>query len=254
MFKKIPDKAAIFAFCFMTALNLQAQPALVVDTRLMLLAHPLVHLFDPSSKRFRNTPSEPVDEGNTGVEKIRSEAEKVGKQLEELPQKYSEKIENAKSSKKAKLMKEFLEKKAYLENHLDLLMKRSNEAISVPGRIGMTPYSSILPTVQLIAQEIRETTSRLSKKYNSGCVIDVSSLAPLSSDQIPDSQSDLLKKNMHFSMNTEPTTASAELFSWLDTAKNYWAKRNFKIIVPVLYGGKDVRIEAAEIIAKRSSK
>ena len=230
------------------------QTAIVVDTRLMLLAHPTVHQFDPAARKFRETSSEPVADGEAGVEELKREIARlrrqVGKSLEEL----SARSSRTSGKELSRLEKAFLEKRKALENKISRLETRLNEVTGVPGQIGQTGYSAIVPQVNAVSRELRAVLLDLAKARKAETVIDISSLAPLTPGELPPCDFNVVSRNLHAALFFKRPFDRAQLKSWLQEAKNYWPVRDFRWVDPVPFGAVDLRNEAAQMTEKRGPK
>ncbi|MFZ2960272.1 MAG: hypothetical protein WA705_25600 [Candidatus Ozemobacteraceae bacterium] len=245
-----------FCFCLMLVFpgSAQAESTLMIDTRLMLLAHPLVHNFDPSTRKFQHTSSQPLSDGEAGVSELKNELLKLEKELQELLKDLSKNFKNATSSENSKRENEYWKKRKMLEKKIAGLEARISETNMVPGQPGLTGYSSILPQVNEISQDMTATIRELSERAKATSIIDISSLAPLTPDQLPAYDSKLLCMNLHF-YPFQKKALNREVFSpWLKEAKKYWAVRDFRWVSPVPFGAKDMRNEAARMMEKKGKK
>ena len=66
-------------FLVLCPFELMAEPhcALFLDTRLLVMAHPLFNVFDTASNRFKCTSSEPIDGGYQGVDEMVEQIKKL---------------------------------------------------------------------------------------------------------------------------------------------------------------------------------
>ncbi|MBF0544396.1 MAG: hypothetical protein HQM08_08180 [Candidatus Riflebacteria bacterium] len=257
MFFQLADRLFLkmmffFSFIFLAS-ELPAQSVLVIDSRLMILAHPLTQKFDPETHRFKGTSSEPVTGGASGVAELKEEMGEIRIKLSGLVADYSKKFEKANSSDKLLLEKKFFAEKSFFENRLKMLDERSSEAIGVPGSPGMTPYSSIIPQVLKISQDIKTVLQELSRKNSMIPVLDISSLIPLLPEDLPAPKQDLLSQNLHFLLWSRKSPQKETVLPWIQEAGNYWTKREFNRFSPVPFGGKDLRKEAAKLISQQGT-
>lgn len=231
--------------------SLSAAQPIFVDTRLLLLAHPLFADFDCESGRFKNTSSEFVAGGQEGVDKLLGEIQKLNQWLLSSPKILQKKLRQVALPDRMAAERAFLAEKRGIEQKLSVMQMRAYMARLVPGRPGITPSSSIYPQINQLTSDIRIILGILKNKYKTKVVIDSAELLPIAKSNL--TQSPLLIQNLHTKIWKGQKLAREEnLESWLEEANLYWARRlglNADII-PV--GAKDVRLEAIKLMEEQT--
>ena len=230
-------------FFLLGAIPVWSQQTMVIDTRLMLLNHPLVHQFDPKTRRFKGTISEPVD-GPKGLEQLRAEIKTLSDQLGGTLT-----AAKTKGQTQGFIAQRRENIKSALHERLEMLKRREIEASSVPGRLGMTIVTSIIPTIRTISDDMKTIIQKLQQKHGCQVVVDQAALVPLDVRFAPDPDRIALNTNAHFLWwrrgiaQNDPSP-----FHWVDQAKQFWLKEpSFpKIVCP--YGAKDLTLEAANMM------
>lgn len=220
------------------------QNALVVDTRLLIAAHPLLKDYDSQFHRFRGTPSEPILGGVAGLEAFKMEIDRLETELKNSSSILQRTIQDSKPDSRIFQEKRFLEEKKSKEQLLNIMKNRLYLANILPGRPGFTPNNSIYPQVRQMLADIRNVLKKLQYKYSTSMVIDISGICPIIKND--NTVSPLLTQNLHFSF-WGGGTARPETNSWIREAKEFWAKKEFgSFVVP--YGGVDVRLESIKLL------
>ncbi len=223
----------------------------MVDTRLLLLAHPLFASFDTVTGRFRGSSSEFVLGGQEGVDLLIAEIKKLDKWLLESPKRLQEKLHLVPLPNRIAAERAFLAEKRQVEKRLAILQIRAYNARLVPGRPGITPEVSILPQINEIGSDIRAVLKQLKETHKADVVIDAAELLPITSRET--AKNELLIKNLHRKLWKNQKLAADEDFDlWLEQADSYWAMRlglNADVI-PV--GARDVRLEAIKLVEDRT--
>jgi len=237
----------LVAFCcglgYLPALH--AQTALLVDTRLMVMAHPLTNSFDQATRRFRNTSSEPLGSGET-PKNIELGIRSLELQLKTLQEQFARGLKNAAVAQRNSLEQTYLEQRRSLELMLAEQKERRFRVEEVPLNPGLTSYDAIQPQIQTISADLQSVVRALREKYQAATVIDVASLLPLFP---PQGNPEILRQNCHFYFwrNSFGTVGNVSQ-EWMLQAKRYWAHRDSQLS-PVPYGARDVRFEAAQMMA-----
>lgn len=228
----------------------QAQSAIMLDTRLMIMAHPMTNQFDPALRRFRNTSSEPLASGETrdGIGQL---VKSLERQLGELQAKIGRELQQAAPNRRPALEKAFLSRRRELEARLKEQKERQYTVQEVPLNQGMTTYDSIFPQIQTISNDLQNAVRMLRDRYQSPVVIDISSLLPL---YPPQGNMNVLRQNFHFGFWRNSFSGNApSTLEWMLQAKRYWAYRDSQMH-PVPYGARDVRLEAAHLMGGKKVK
>jgi len=228
----------------------RAQTAVMVDTRLMVMAHPLTQAFDPATRRFRGTSSEPLADGET-AQAVEGAIASLTRQLASLQAAFGEEMKRAAGARREELEKTYLERRHRIEAQLSEQRERRFTVEEVPLRPGMTGYDAILPQIQTISKDLRTAIRRLREASRAVAVIDVSALFPL---YPPQGNPAVLGQNCHFYFwrNTFPNKGNISQ-EWMLQAKRYWALRDPQL-TPVPYGALDMRLEAARLMTGGGNK
>lgn len=240
----------IFAAVIIALPIAQAEP-FMVDTRLMLLAHPLFAKFDHATARFRGTSSEFVDGGQEGVDRLIAEIRRLDAWLLASPKHLQEKLKNVPVPDRAAAERAFLTEKREAEAQLAMLQIRAYNARLVPGRPGVTPEASTMPQINEIAADIRAVLRELKDKHKTDVIIDVAELLPIVAK--PRATSPTLSANLHARLWKDPGIASSpEFATWLDEADSWWAGKLGLDASVIPFGANDSRLEAVKLIEERT--
>ncbi len=228
-----------------------AADTIMVDTRLMLLAHPLFASFDTATGRFKGSSSEFVMGGQEGVDQLIAEIKKLDQWLLNSPKRLQEKLHLVPLPNRISAERAFLAEKRQVEKRLATLQIRAYNARLVPGRPGITPEVSTMPQINEIGSDIRAVLKLLKERYKTNIVIDAAELLPITSHET--AKNELLIKNLHRKLWKNQKLAADEDFDrWVEQADSYWAMR-FGLnanVIPV--GARDVRLEAIKLLEDRT--
>ncbi len=161
--------------CFVSVV-LFAGPAVFIDSRLLVLAHPLFSQFDSETGRFRNTSSEYVAGGQDGVDALVAEIQKLNRWLLDSAKNLQKKLREVPIPDRLAAEKEFLRQKREVEHKLAMMQRRAYNARLVPGRPGVTPDVSVFPQINEIAADIRTVVKTLKKQNRADVVMDIADL------------------------------------------------------------------------------
>ena len=142
-------------FLLCLPISLFAGDPVLLDTRLLVLAHPLFTDFDTNMGRFRNTASEFVEGGQQGLEELIAEIQSLNTWLSQAPQALRERIKDVPLPDRMAVERTFLAEKREKEQRVAAMQMRAYMARLIPGRPGITPASSIYPQVNQIMADIR---------------------------------------------------------------------------------------------------
>lgn len=229
--------------------NCYAEPItgkpIFIDSRLMVLVHPLFNAYDAETGRFKGTPSEPLIKYKG---ERRDFAEKT-KKLEEELLKSSEELKNSlkKVPFKDRLLieKKYVEDKKTKEAKLEAMKARVYYSKLVPTYKGMTQYSSIYPECAKIKDTIFKIVDDLKKKYKTEIVIDVANLLPIT----PTKEKEIVvfKNNKIIDCYNDKNN-NENLSEFVKKADSYW-KEKLGIDADVIpFGAIDVRLEAIKLM------
>ncbi|HEY9071090.1 MAG TPA: hypothetical protein VIV61_12600 [Candidatus Ozemobacteraceae bacterium] len=213
-----------------------------IDTRLLLLAHPLFRQFSADTGRFAGTPSEPVPDGEEGIKRVQAELEAKRQEYAALPASWAKRLA-AKMSREERASAEeaFLAEQQKLQDRVRVLEERLVQLRGVHGRPGLTSNLSMVGQAKTIANDIRTVVGRLRSGFG-GAVIDISPLLP-DRPAVPDTR--IVYTNLNFQLWRGPFTPDEATVTWLEHAKRFlgiWRQP----LLPVVYGGSDARLEAVK--------
>ena len=242
----------ILMLCLFCSAFCRANP-IFLDTRLMLLAHPLFDNFDDKTARFKKTSSEYIEGEQKGLNEHLKKIRKLTRWLMNSPKNLQKELMKVPLPDRIAAERKFMEKKRKIENKLEQMKIRAYNARLVPGRIGVTPDSSITPQINLIGSDIRAVLDILRKKYSTKVVIDVSELLPIEKYNL--FSSDLLNRNLHAKFRDNPDSISKNDFQkWLNKGSEYWAQREGIGSNPIPFGAVDVRLEAIKLLEEQTKR
>ncbi|MBF0407623.1 MAG: hypothetical protein HQM10_09735 [Candidatus Riflebacteria bacterium] len=219
-----------------------------VDTRLLVQAHALYKSFDPDTRRFKGTTSEPVD-GLDGLKELASLILKKEQQLKDLenPQ------DNSKVSSEAENLSDFqdsfLEKKKTLSNEIVKLKTRFDNAYFSSDYPGQTSDYSIVPQVRTIVRDIQKVVMSLKERHKTSIVFDISGFFPSDGEDIDY----LLLKESLLHIIYHGTGSRKAAIDWIDNAR---ARLSQKVpgLSPIVIGGIDARQDSVDLIRTLSSE
>lgn len=218
----------------------QRNKIIVIDTRPMLLAHPMFSNFDPDTRRFKGTRSEPVG-GEEERKVIRADLENQQMALVKYSEDWSERLKNATGKQRQALETQYLRGKKRLEAKTGEIRQRYWATSSIPGVPGFTEPASILTQTNQIARDIRDSLVKLQKRTGAGLVIDISSLMP--TGPVP-YKLEIVQANRLAYLPKQPQYGP-ELLEWVRETRNYWMNHG-NLYNPFIIGTEDQRLEAVE--------
>ncbi|HOY67432.1 MAG TPA: hypothetical protein PLP29_11115 [Candidatus Ozemobacteraceae bacterium] len=220
----------------------QGQQVKFIDTRLLLLAHPLFRQFSADTGRFAGTPSEPVSDGEEGIRRVQAELEAKRQEQAALPAAWAKRF-SAKLSREERTAAEeaFLAEQRKLQDRIKVLEERLVQLRGVHGRPGLTSNVSMVGQAKTIANDLRAVISRL-RSGSGGAVIDISPLLP-DRPAAPDTR--IVYTNLNFQLWRGPFQADDKTVAWLEHAKRFLGTWH-QPLLPVVYGGADARLEAVK--------
>lgn len=236
---------AVFFLVLYAGVGVYGSSALLVDTRLMVIAHPLFKAYDSCTSRFKGTSSEFVSGGQEGIDKlteqIRKNEEKLAKSNDELRQKLRE----APLPDRINIERTFIREKRQLEEETLEMKIRAYNARLTPGRLGVTPPSSIYPQVNQINADIKAVIIRLKEKYKIELVIDATELLP--ARPLKSAVSRVVAQNKHQNF-IKTGTFDQQTVAWFVECAEFWADE-MGMDAPILpVGVTDVRLVALKMI------
>ena len=219
-----------------------------IDTRLMVLAHPLFNAFDPKTQRFKGTSSESFQEDFDSRLDFIQKTKDLGEELLKSSEKLKEKLKGVPFKDRINVEREFILEKKLKESKLESMKRRIYLSRLVPTKDGLTPYEAIYPQCRDLAEAIKKVTDLLKAKYKTEVVIDVANILPFAAKQKV-IQPELRRTNiLKDAYQKESNTSQEELSNFIRAADSYWAaKLGMNVdIIPV--GAKDVRLEAIKLM------
>lgn len=227
--------------------NADSGMPIFIDSRLLVMAHPLYRAFDLKSRRFKGTSSESFEEDFGSREAFIQKTKDTEDELLKSPEKLKEKLKGVPFKDRVNVEREFLLEKKLKESKLESMKRRIYFSRLVPTQDGLTPYSSIYSQCRDLAEAIQKVTGLLKAKYKTEVVIDVANIFPFK-EKIRIRQRELTQNLVKDAYQKESKATAEELSLWLKAANSYWASRQGMNadIIPV--GAKDVRLEAIKLM------
>lgn len=230
--------------------SLFAAKPIFVDTRLMLLAHPLFADFDCTTGRFKNSSSEFVAGGQQGVEELQTEIKKLNQWLLTSPKILQEKLREVALPDRIAAERAFLAEKREIERKISVMQMRAYMARLVPGRPGVTPDSATYPQINQLTSDIRAVLKQLKDKHSTQVVIDAAELLPIISHTPTQA---MLTQNLHTKLWKGDKEVTDQNFStWLEEADLYWACRLGMDADIIPLGATDARLEAIKLMEEQT--
>lgn len=219
--------------------------ALFIDSRLVLMAHPIFSSFDPSTRRFLETESDPSLIRTIGQEGVKKKADALEAQIKKLTESWKKKISRAKFQDVKKLETQFFAEKKSLEKDLEILRGQLKAVKVFPDRPAFSELRAIIPTIEKISLAVRQTLIKLKDLYQADLVFDVAPLLP--KKQIDVNTSILSGYSIKSIWKNKSGELPENFLQWAGEARNYWANQDV-FAVPVVCGARDCRLEAVKII------
>ena len=246
---KVIKWLGIISLIFVSALNcyadtLSSKP-IFIDSRLMVLVHPLFNAYDASTGRFKGTPSEPLikykGERKAFAEKTKKLEEELFMSSEEL----KKKLKNVPFKDRLLIERKYIEEKKTKEAKLEAMKARVYYTKLVPTYKGMTGYNTIYPECEKIKESIFKVINNLKKKYNTEIVIDVANLLPIT----PSNEKKIVVfDNQQIKDSYENKNTSEDLLRFVKKADSYWAGKMGIEADVIPFGAIDVRLEAIKLM------
>jgi hypothetical protein len=237
----------LLLLCLPAALT--AGNPVMLDTRLLVLAHPLFKQFDYATNRFRNTPSEYVDGGQRGLDELVAEIHNLDNWLSQAPQILRERLKEVPLPDRMLIERNFLAEKRQKEKRVGDMKMRAYMARMIPGQPGVTPVASIYPQINQIMEDVRAVVRLIRERHKSQLVIDAADFLPVI--DFRGLRSELLLKNLH-SKIWQGQKPDEKTLEWLREANDFWAGQlgMDAQIFPV--GVTDARLEAIKLLEERT--
>ncbi|MBF0543527.1 MAG: hypothetical protein HQM08_03795 [Candidatus Riflebacteria bacterium] len=221
----------------------------MIDLRLMIFSHPLFRAFDFETKRFRETPSEPLSSGMSSLKELAQTIIDKENEIKDFDSRFFASNESKKGADLKKIQEEYLQKKKRLASEIDKLKARFEYAFFSADHPGVTPDHSIIPEINSILKDIQKVLLVLKSKYHANIVFDISGFLPVEEEKI-----DLptLRNSPFLALYQAPIDRTT-VFPWVESAKAK-LREILPYQTPILYGASDARLEAVEMIKKVSEE
>ena len=219
--------------------------ALFIDSRLVLMAHPIFSSFDPSTRRFLDTESDPSLIRTIGQEGVKKKVDALEAQIKKQTESWKKKISQAKFKDVKKLETQFFAEKRGLDKDLEILRGQLKTVKVFPERPAFSELRTIIPSIEKISLAVRHTLVKLKDLYQADLVFDVAPLLP--KKQIDVNTSILSGYSIKSIWKKKSGELPENFLQWVGEARNYWANQDV-FAVPVVCGAKDCRLEAVKII------
>lgn len=230
---------------------LYAQQVYWIDSRWLLLAHPIMQSYDENVRRFKGTSSYPIEGELEGLKALKEEIPKLEKQLQVLEQNFLKAQKNLKGEKLQQAEKEYLNEKKKIMQQIQITKERISAVQTVPSKVGLTSYETIKPQINEIAQTLRKIYSEIINTKKPIALLDVASILPMDKEFITSPSNDVLFQNKHFHWWRRHFDNNRNLdLEWFYQAKKYWAKHQAWVNDPVPVNGVDGRQLSLEILQK----
>lgn len=237
---------SIFALSPALAIQSEANVPVFLDTRLLVMVHPLFNAFDTNSGRFKGTSSEPIMGEYDGVEKVLEEVKKLQDHLLKSSERLRKELKTVPLTERISVERKFLAEKRELESKLEAMKMRVYMARLVPIKPGMTPYAAIYPQINDIMSAIRTVIKKIKEKYNTNVIIDIADLLPWAGN-VKITQT--LTENKHKQAFESKGDALPENYlEWLKEADQFWAAKLGVDAEIIPFGAVDVRLEAIKMM------
>jgi len=220
--------------------NGQRNRIIVVDTRPMLLAHPMFANFDPETRRFKGTRSEPIS-GEEDRNLIHADLLNQQAALDKYNADWSTRLRAAVGKQRQSLETQYLRGKKRHEDKIAEIRQRFWAVAAIPGVPGRTEPASIITQTNQIARDIRDSILKLQRRTGATLVIDISSLMPVA--PVP-YRLEIVQANRLAYLPAQPNYGP-ELLEWISEARNYWMNHG-NLYNPFIIGTEDQRVEAVE--------
>lgn len=217
---------------------------LMIDSRLLVIAHPLFSSFDPDTSRFKGTSSEFVMGGQPGLDALYDEIRRNEEWLAKGSEVLRERLQQAPVPERMAIERDFLRERQELEQQTLKMKIRAFNARLVPGRPGITPASAIYPQLNEINSAIREVISKLKQKYKIEVVVDVIDLLPVRTKSVATPRE--LTRNVHRDF-LKTGEFDRSTIAWFENCADYWADDLGMDASVIPVGAKDVRLEALKL-------
>ena len=218
-----------------------------IDSRLLVLAHPLFRAFDPKSQRFKGTSSESFQEDFDSKTSFIQEIKDTEDELLRFPEKLKEKLKGVPFKDRISAERELLLEKKLKESKLESMKRRVYLSRLVPTQDGMTPHMAIYPQCRDLAGAIKKVTDLLKEKYKTEVVIDVANILPYK-EKLRTRQPELMTNLVKEAYKKECKASPEEFSQWFKVANSYWAARQGMNADIIPLGVKDVRLEAIKLM------
>lgn len=215
-----------------------------VDFRLLLLEHPLMKRFDPTSRRFLKTVSAFAPDLEAHRQACSEELQEVRSRLKTLETEARPLLRGGGASAR-EAYSAYWKKRAFLQDEEAVLQNAvASAAMTGNYHIGMTSEDSLIPIVTLINRHLRDLVEEVKARNRLDLVLDISGFAPETGlFTVPA----IRVENQHWLLwDGKPLTREL-LLAWREQA---WSSipglASGKS--PILAGALDLRVQAVELL------
>ena len=244
-------------FCFVAMIGAAEQNTektesgtpIFIDSRLLVLAHPLFRAFDPKTGRFKGTPSEPFINDIESRKEFIDKIKKIEDYLLKSPENLKNKLQKIPFKDRIAAEREYLIEKRILEAKLKVMKQRVYFSNKEPLCDGMTPNMSIYPQCCDIVDSVYEISNELKKKYNTQIVIDVANILPIIKPKRSNNiQIDNILKEAY---KKDSALSSEDIKEWIKKADCYWGEKLGIDADIVPFGAIDTRLESVKLMEEK---
>ncbi len=217
-----------------------------VDIRLLVGGHPMMKKFDPATRTFLGTSSDPTIVTREGFDGLQKKLDELETRLTQLTSKWAPEFSKALPDQKKDLEKRFLLEKRELEEQVNVLRKQKLTIKVFPGSRPFAEGNAIIPQVEKIFSDIKMVISGLREKYQADLVLDISSLLPAMKPVVNE---DILfnRAPQDFRRKGFTPETGKTLFPWLVEARNFWLKIDGDLS-PIPIGAQDCRSASLDLL------
>ncbi|MFA5597638.1 MAG: hypothetical protein WDA26_08740 [Pusillimonas sp.] len=219
-----------------------------VNCENLIRLHPLMKQYDPATKRFINTASEPrpSEEPAAFIKRLSEEQKKIATLINQLDAEYGQKI-SGKSLAAQKLWWVFWKRRESFKVQYDLISEAISQARLHGDFFLNTPSPwTMFPVLKAVSNSINDALEHLKANKKLQIILDTSVFLPFSSNFI---QSDDFVANRHHDLWQGKTVSKNELF-YTSLAIKESIVKNFPALShkPFLAGATDLTKESEMLL------
>jgi len=216
-----------------------------VDTRQMLLNHPLMRQFDPATRRFLDTASAWIADPDKARKDYDLKIKNLDNQNREIDVQAKKIMQERNPETRKRILDAIWKQKAEIKARLEQLRKASEATKNLGNYLNgaSTGVESIIPIVNNITKDIQTTLRQLSIENANIPIMDIAAFFPNEEPTICDRS--ILFSNYHYSLWGRPAPSPQVLKNWLTNFRAYLRnKYPAKFATPFIMGFKDLRNDA----------